>query len=70
MNTRSKILKGARLLKVDEVPQHGDWCRWSMGPRDEWRQIPAGDTFRSGLPVASIRHRHGQTDMQFCTFSK
>lgn len=65
-----KTVKGARLLKENEVPQVGDFCRWSESKRDEWREIPKGDTFRHGLPVATIRTRCGQPEMQFCTFSK
>jgi hypothetical protein len=65
-----KTPKGARLLNESEVPRPGDFCRWSQSKRDEWREIPRGDTMRSGLPVATIRTRCGQSEMQFCTFSK
>lgn len=42
--------KGARILKETEVPQPGDFCRWSESKRDDWHAIPTTDTMRSGLP--------------------
>lgn len=69
-NTYAKILSGARLLKETEVPEAGDWAKWSESARDEWREIPKGDTLRSGLPVATLRARMGQPTLQFCTFKR
>lgn len=70
MDTFAKLPKGARFLSDTDVPRPGDWCKWSESKRDEWREIPARDTMRSGLPVATIRARCGQSAMRFCTFSK
>ena len=70
MNTKAKLLKGARLLGDSEVVRAGDWGKWSQSHRDEWLQIPSSDTFRHGLPVATLRVRVGQSPLQFCTFSK
>lgn len=61
-----KLLKGARLLKGDEVPRKGDFAKWSQSKRDVW--IEVGPMLRD-LPVATLRTRCGQNDLQFCTFS-
>lgn len=70
LNTYAKVLRGARLLTELEVPQAGDYCKWSQSQRDEWIEIKTGNTFRTGLPVATLRHRCGQPELQFCTYSK
>lgn len=56
--------KGARIMGENEVPQKGDFCRWSESPRDIWVEV--GHRF-IGLPVATIRHRAGQDQLQFAT---
>ena len=54
-------------MKESEVPQKGDFAKWSQSKRDEW--IEVGPRM-IGLPVATIRIRCGQPELQFCTFSK
>lgn len=56
--------KGARLMKDNEVPQKGDFCRWSDSKRDAWVEV--NQRF-IGLPVATNRHRCGQDALQFAT---
>jgi len=67
MLTNEKCPKGARLLKPEEVPVKGDYVRWSESKRDQWVNV-SGMTMN--LPVATLRARCGQSEMQFCTFSK
>jgi len=56
--------KGARLLSETEVPQKGDFCRWSESKRDIWVEV---NPRFIGLPVATNRHRCGQDNLQFAT---
>lgn len=62
--------RGARLLKDNEVPQVGDFSKWSPSARDQWVEIYASNTRLTGLPVATIRDRSGQPEMAFMTFRK
>lgn len=64
---KTTLPKGARLLAETEVPAKGDFARWSQSKRDSWIEI--GPRL-IGLPVATLRVRHGQSEMQFCTFAK
>lgn len=59
--------KNARLLKETEVPQKGDFAKWSQSKRDQWVECSPR---LIGLPVATLRERYGQSEMQFCTYSK
>jgi len=61
-------MKNMRLLRKDEVPQVGDFSRWSESMRDGWIEIGPGNTRLLNLPVATIRDRAGQDQMQFCTY--
>jgi len=56
-------------MEKNEVPQVGDFSKWSQSKRDEWIELKAGCR-ATGLPCETIRHRAGQPEMQFCTFSK
>lgn len=54
-------------MKENEVPRLGDFVKWSENPRDIWVEV--GHRM-AGLPVATLRARHGQSQLQFATFSK
>jgi len=54
-----------RILGDDEVVEIGHWFRWSAKPDDRWTQIVNRWQITIGLPVSSIRTRHGQPDLQF-----
>ena len=69
-NSRAKLPAGATLLGANDVPQAGDYSRWSGSARDEWQIIGQTHTQRYGLPVATIRARCGQPELAFCTFAK
>lgn len=53
-----------RLLDANEVVTPDHLVRWSTTPRDAWTTISPRSPF-VGLPVATLRVRHGQPDLQF-----
>lgn len=62
----------ARILCHNEVVQIGHLCLWSPKRKDPygkqmenaWTKVDRGSPF-VGLPVATLRERHGQPDLQF-----
>lgn len=62
-------MAGTRLLLPSEVPQVGDFSRWSESPHDNWIKIRPGQIFL-GVPVATMRVRCGQPQLAFCTYQK
>lgn len=66
---RSQIMDEARILGDSEVPRVGDFYRWSDADRDVWEQLSKGNSTLINLPVATLRVRCGQPELQFRTFS-
>lgn len=52
-----------RILSETEVVQAGHLILWHS-KNDAWTKIDPGSVF-VGLPVATLRVRHGQPDLQF-----
>lgn len=52
-----------RLLSSNEVVEAHHWVRWSPS-HDAWTNLDRLSPF-IGLPVETLRHRHGQPELQF-----
>jgi len=60
---------GFRLMTDKEVPAAGDLWNWN-GPAavcEDWRPLESNSPMAAGLPVETLRVRHGQPSLQFCT---
>ena len=66
-NLTQPLPKGYRLLSDNECVRVGDLSRWSNAPRDTWMEIHKGGIYAYGLPVCTLRERHGQDALMFAT---
>jgi hypothetical protein len=61
-----KLPPGFRVLPPSEVVCAGDLVLWSTSPRDAWTDIVPKSPF-CGMPVETLRVRHGQPELSFAT---